>query len=237
MVGYNPVSLITTGLYFLIIIALIFIVKRLIPKEFSKIEKWRVIIAVILYAINFLFSYGTIVSALKATNYDIVQIIFIIFSIILGLIVFYLTICAIDGIITIIKSKKYAKRKNEFWKCVIALLLINPLTVQLIYSGMNWGAQAFTTYDKIPCGISFEIVDGSPAQIAGMKTDEEIIQVDNLRINSFDDFMGYMNSTRAGQSINITTDKNSYNIVLAQKPDSNIGFLGIKNLQTKYCDK
>ncbi len=85
----------------------------------------------------------------------------------------------------------------------------------------------------------FKIVEGSPAEAAGIKPDMVLVRIDGTDIKVLDDFVSFMNSTRPGQKLNISLmSDNSSNatllvfndIELAIYPydkDAKKGFLGI----------
>lgn len=90
--------------------------------------------------------------------------------------------------------------------------------------------------DEIKTGIAVnDIVDDSPAKEAGLEAGMVILEIDGNQIETPEDFVSYMNTTTAGQEIDLlvrtTNDAEpvSYTITLAQHPDSENekGFLGI----------
>ncbi|MGP8336995.1 MAG: site-2 protease family protein [Methanosarcinaceae archaeon] len=83
------------------------------------------------------------------------------------------------------------------------------------------------------------VVEGSPAEDAGFEKGMHMVEIDNISIHSAEDFIFFMNSTRAGQTIHIgvlpanqTLEQGltvGFAVELAQYPDkaSEKGFLGI----------
>lgn len=71
------------------------------------------------------------------------------------------------------------------------------------------------------------IFDGSPAAKAGLPSRSVIAEINGTRIGDLNGFRSYMNTTRPGQNITITTASgSSYNITLAPKFDGT-GQIGI----------
>lgn len=90
--------------------------------------------------------------------------------------------------------------------------------------------------DEIRTGILItDIVDDSPAEEAGLEAGMVILEIDGNPTETSEDFISYMDSTTAGQEIELlvktTSSKKpkSYTITLAKHPDTGIekGFLGI----------
>ncbi len=88
-------------------------------------------------------------------------------------------------------------------------------------------------------GVSvFNVIEGSPAEAAGIKPGMILVRMDNTEIKGLDDFVGFMNSTTQGQKVNAYLLSNSslnatqevFGIELAKYPyqkDVMKGFLGI----------
>ncbi len=67
-----------------------------------------------------------------------------------------------------------------------------------------------------------------PAENAGMTENELIIGIDDVPINTVENFTKIMQSKVPGESIIITTNVTNYNITLAESPDNeSMGYLGI----------
>jgi len=67
-----------------------------------------------------------------------------------------------------------------------------------------------------------------PAEIAGITENELIIGIDNMPINTVENFTEIMQNKPSGESIVITTNITNYNITLAESPDNESrGYLGI----------
>jgi membrane-associated protease RseP (regulator of RpoE activity) len=85
----------------------------------------------------------------------------------------------------------------------------------------------------------FNVIPGSPAEVAGLKPEMILIKVNNTEIKGIDDFVSFMNSTKPGQKIDIHVRSNSSlnasivifsNFELAKHPSdlkTTKGFMGI----------
>ncbi len=81
------------------------------------------------------------------------------------------------------------------------------------------------------------VIEGSPAEAAGIKPDMVLVRINNTEIKGIDDFIAFMNSTRPGQKLDVYLMSNSSanasleefkNIELAKHPEGDEkGFLGI----------
>jgi len=91
----------------------------------------------------------------------------------------------------------------------IFLLLIGPVSSSIA--------------DKTGVGITGFIEEGDgyyPAEKAGMQAGEVITRVDDWEILSIEDFIDKMNGSKPGDTINIVTEENSYEIELAPHPEN-----------------
>lgn len=70
------------------------------------------------------------------------------------------------------------------------------------------------------------IFEKSPAAEAGMPAGTVITAINGAQISGLKDFRSYMNSTKPGQNITITTESGTYDIPLASKDDGS-SFIGI----------
>ncbi len=84
----------------------------------------------------------------------------------------------------------------------------------------------------------FQVIEGSPAEAAGIKPGMVLVRMDNTEIKGLDDFIGFMNSSTQGQKVDAYLLSNSslnatqevFSIELAKYPyqkDVMKGFLGI----------
>jgi membrane-associated protease RseP (regulator of RpoE activity) len=81
----------------------------------------------------------------------------------------------------------------------------------------------------------YKVVPGSPAEAAGIKAGMTLVRIDTTRINGIADFIGFMNSTKQGQKVDvylinsINEPEIVYTVELAKYPDSDgkKGFLGV----------
>ena len=69
--------------------------------------------------------------------------------------------------------------------------------------------------------------DMYPAELAGVGVGERIRAIDDVAMGSVQDFVTFMGGTAAGQQIVLHTNASSYDIVLAESPGSETGYLGV----------
>ncbi len=85
-----------------------------------------------------------------------------------------------------------------------------------------------------------KVIEGSPAEAAGIKPDMVLVRTDNTEIKGIEDFIVFMNSTHPGQKIDVYLMSNSsanatlevfQNVELVKYPEKDVekGYLGI------YC--
>lgn len=67
----------------------------------------------------------------------------------------------------------------------------------------------------------------SAADNAGITAGSKIVSIDGLRLENQDQFLDYMAETRPGETLELVTEENSYQVVLGDHPDENIGYLGV----------
>ncbi|MCZ7357259.1 MAG: site-2 protease family protein [Candidatus Methanoperedens sp.] len=87
--------------------------------------------------------------------------------------------------------------------------------------------------------VVFKVVEGSPAEAAGIKSGMVLVKIGEADINSIDDFITFMNSTSAGEKLDIYLMSNSSvnasrlvfrNVELVKYPyekEAKKGFLGV----------
>ncbi len=77
-----------------------------------------------------------------------------------------------------------------------------------------------------------EVTKGAPADLAGLKVDETLVFVDDVMINSSDDFINVMANKTPGSNIQIKTDSKNYAVTLAKNPkNESKSYIGISILQ------
>lgn len=99
---------------------------------------------------------------------------------------------------------------------------------------------AATGVNETRAGVRvFQVIEGSPAEAAGIKPGMILVKMDNTEINGLDDFVNFMNSTVQGQKVDVYLLSNSSvnaslevfrNIDLSKYPyqaDAKKGFLGV----------
>jgi membrane-associated protease RseP (regulator of RpoE activity) len=117
----------------------------------------------------------------------------------------------------------------------------NNITLHLSENGVRRDINIVATgTNETLAGVRvYEVVHGSPAEAAGLKKGMIIVKMDNTEIKELDDFINFMNSTAAGQKVDVYLLSNSSvnasaelfrNITLSQYPyqkDAKKGFLGV----------
>jgi len=115
------------------------------------------------------------------------------------------------------------------------------ITLHLSEKGVRKDINMIATgANKTSAGVGIsEIVQGSPAEAAGLQKGMIIVKMDNTDIKGLDDFINFMNSTTSGQKVDVYLLSNNSvnsrmeifrNITLSQYPyqqDVKKGFLGV----------
>ncbi|UMB60619.1 trypsin-like peptidase domain-containing protein [Lutibacter sp. A80] len=87
------------------------------------------------------------------------------------------------------------------------------------------------------------VIDGSGAAKAGLEKDDIIINVDGVKITSFADLTGFLNTKRPNDSIEVTFirngEENKTNVVLSKNEISKVSSLGLelKNIEAEELKK
>ncbi|VVB97697.1 Peptidase family M50 [uncultured archaeon] len=117
----------------------------------------------------------------------------------------------------------------------------NNVTLHLIEKGVRKDINLVATgANETLAGVRvFQVIQGSPAEAAGIKSGMIIVKMDNTEIRELDDFINFMNSTTAGQKVDVYLLSDSSinastevfrDITLSQYPyqnDVKKGFLGV----------
>lgn len=117
----------------------------------------------------------------------------------------------------------------------------NNITLHLSENGVRRDINIVATgTNETLAGVRvYEVVHGSPAEAVGLKKGMIIVKMDNTEIKELDDFINFMNSTAAGQKVDVYLLSNNSvnasaelfrNITLSQYPyqkDAKKGFLGV----------
>lgn len=106
---------------------------------------------------------------------------------------------------------------------VLLLFVTTPLANQLTYSN----------------GVSFaQIQNNTPAQISGLSATDEIIYVNNERINTTDDFMKKLETVRPNETITLGSKDKNFTLITAANPSNpKKGYLGVVGITTIYTLK
>jgi len=79
----------------------------------------------------------------------------------------------------------------------------------------------------------YGVVDNYPAENVldpGMR----ILEIDNVPINTYEDFQSFMDNTHPEDNIQISTDNENFQIELAERPENeNKGFLGVSTISAR----
>jgi len=231
-VGYFLIYLV----WFIIIGVIILLLKQLVSKDFFTVKKWKIITATLLVIIPFILGISDISTA--AENAHILVYIVLILSIIASFIVLYILLSAIERLIRIIPDKKAKNKGKEITGCILMILLLNPISLQILLLLVITGNTYIYVQSNTPCGIIIgNIIPESPASKAGIQQENIILKLDNINVNDVEGLVKYVSDKKAGESMNVTTSDSTYNLILDPKPGSDAGFIGIANLTTKYCKK
>lgn len=167
----------------------------------------------------------------------IMQQLFIVLTNLVLLTIFYYPFsCGIIFVFNMLNHKnKKEKEKVKKLDLIIALaciLILNPPGISSIYSGIMY---LNNNVIHKPCGL--EIIgfnDDSPAKDSGMSVGEIITMADNRQIDTLDSLFIVFADKKPRDSVSITTNANTYNIILEENPDTHMPVTGIK-IKEKYC--
>lgn len=75
----------------------------------------------------------------------------------------------------------------------------------------------------------FDLDEGYPAQLAGIKDGEMIMSVNGIEVESLEEFQESLEDLKPGDEVNIKTDTSTYLITAESSPEDNeIGYLGVR---------
>ncbi|MGB8215707.1 MAG: site-2 protease family protein [Candidatus Methanoperedens sp.] len=145
-----------------------------------------------------------------------------------------------DMILTGINDKE-VNTAHDFIFYANTLQRGNNVTLHLSEKGVRKDINMIATgTNKTSAGVGIsEIVQGSPAEAAGIQKGMIIVKMDNTEIKVLDDFINFMNTTTAGQKVDVYLVSNNSvnaqteifrNITLSRYPygnDAKKGFLGV----------
>jgi len=72
-----------------------------------------------------------------------------------------------------------------------------------------------------------DVMEGFPADKAGIKAGMSIIKMDDVAIADYRNFSAFMNRTTPGQEVEVQTRVGNFSVVLTEFPHNNKGFLGV----------
>jgi membrane-associated protease RseP (regulator of RpoE activity) len=138
-------------------------------------------------------------------------------------------------------NDKEVNTANDFISYAQTLQPGNNVTLHLTEKGVKKDINIVATgTNETSAGVGIsEVIQGSPAEAAGLQKGMIIVKMDNTDIKGLDDFINFMNSTTAGQKVDVSILSNNSvnarmetfrNITLSQYPygnDVKKGFLGV----------
>ena len=227
-----------------------------IAKEFFKPTKGKIILSFLIPLVLVIFTLafyyieiqfvkpdGQIilpqpVESLYPFDYKI--IIYTIFASLLNAIILYPFSCSLLVLWNRYKHHEPKRLKGTILiLTLIGLIIFNPITLRLIIIlGYFVNTQIFLYYNE-PCGVIFSsFIPNSPAEKSGMIPEKAIIKINNTVIKDTSDLQEFLRNTKPGDKIVVYTEnENNYEVTLDKKPDDNYGFLGIKDVRTKFCKR
>lgn len=155
------------------------------------------------------------------------------FSIFLGIllesILYYPFACSLTTIYDFYKKEGISKlfeKKYLLSLVLVCLIVFNPIGYLYILSLLTY----ITPSNTWSCGAYVvEIIPGSPAE-SSVKMGEAIIKINDRMIHNASDFIDVMNTTKAGEQIDVyLLGGSSFTVNLAQSPTNQTkGFLGVR---------
>ncbi|HLC58119.1 MAG TPA: PDZ domain-containing protein [Candidatus Nanoarchaeia archaeon] len=159
-------------------------------------------------------------------------------SFIITLIIYYPLTTGLLYLYKIITKERHPYKKPEKLNkkdlaiALFFILILNPVSISLIYS-----AAVYLNNDIIhkPCGLEIiRFTDDSPAQSAGIRPGEVIIDINNNPIKTKEDFLSAIKNELPGKYIVVKTAAEDYRVKLAQDPITKKNIIGIV-VKEKVC--
>jgi len=150
----------------------------------------------------------------------------------IGLVLYYPLACGAVSLYAIARERKKSRGRDAAW-CLVLIAVFNPITLGFVYSSaMHVNNEVLNG----PCGMQVTgFYDGSPAEADGMSVGETIVAVDGTEISDAGSLVHALAGKRAGDSMDVVTDRATYSIVAAAAPESpQSAFLGVK-VDQRYC--
>jgi len=223
-------------IYFIIIGIFILLMKKLISNESLQIKRWKIITAFFITAFSIFLVRESYSKYL--TNAHILIFITVTLSAIVSYFVWYVLLSSIAYLVNAVRDSKTKKNVKEIIGHIIILLLLNPISLQILLFIVLLGNNYVYMQNNVPCGIMIgNIIADSPAFLLDMQPGEIILSIDNRKITDLNGFVQYLSNKKPGEHIKIMTNTSEYDLILGQKPGSGSGFIGIGNLTIQYCKK
>lgn len=90
--------------------------------------------------------------------------------------------------------------------------------------------------ESLPGSVIGQVLDGTPAQTAGIKAGDKVISINGSKIESWNELTGKIGATKEGQPIKMTIERNDHPLNLEVKPaynkSLNKNYIGIKPVIT-----
>jgi membrane-associated protease RseP (regulator of RpoE activity) len=100
----------------------------------------------------------------------------------------------------------------------------------------------FTHFDGRPGAVITEVIEGSPAEAAGLSAGDLILEVDGSEVSGFAGLVDALGEFKPGEEVTLTvlqsqSDESEITLVLAAHPDDpDRAFLGVSVLQMKHLE-
>jgi membrane-associated protease RseP (regulator of RpoE activity) len=137
-------------------------------------------------------------------------------------------------------NDKQVNTANDFLSYARTLKSGSNVTLHVVESGIRKEISMVATgSNETRGGVNVsQVIEGSPAEKAGIQAGMILVRMDNTEIKVLDDFINFMNSTTQGQKVDVYLLSNSSvnastvvlrNIELSKYPDVSVnkGFLGV----------
>ncbi len=109
----------------------------------------------------------------------------------------------------------------NFCGAVIALLI-----AVLLFNPVIFGASAFFIQSESP--VVWSVEEGAPADIAGIQQDDKIFSINNIQIESKEDFNSVLSEISPGDTILIKTSSGAYAVETGENPtNSEVAYVGV----------
>ena len=156
---------------------------------------------------------------------------------IISFVQYHVLFSSIQTWINLLRDKKRKKKSRDLWGSLVLFILLNPLILAILFVVMlSLSSNIYVSF-MTPCGVNIrEISPLTPAEHAGLSTNEKIVELNKNNITTPKDVIALMDKTIPGQTINLKTNKSEYNIILTKNENSTSGYLGVF-ISPAFCKK